>query len=139
MTEPRQLHLFKGKRQKGSLAPKASEFELHCAVADSLRIGGVDGWLWSHFPAGELRSKATAGRLKRMGVKAGFFDLLLIDPDGHHYWLELKADGGRLSEAQADFSLTMQARRVPCEVARSFDEAISILSGWGAIRVRIGA
>jgi hypothetical protein len=135
----RQLHLFKSKRQKGSRLPRASEFELHCAVADSLRVGGVDGWLWTHFPAGELRSKATAGRLKRMGVKPGFFDLLLIDPDGQHYWLELKADRGRLSEAQLDFSLAMSARKVPCDVAHSLDEALLTLASWGAIRVRIGA
>jgi hypothetical protein len=32
----------------------------------------------------------------------------------------------------------MLARGVPCEVARSVDEALAILAAWGAIRVRLG-
>jgi hypothetical protein len=135
----RQLHLFKGKRQKGEPLPEPSEAQLQRTLVQHLEVGGDPRWIWTAFPAGELRDKATAGKLKGMGLKPGFFDMLFIDPDGVHHWLELKVGRNRLSEAQAAFSLCMQARRVPCEVARSIEEALAILSGWGAIRVRIGA
>jgi hypothetical protein len=53
-------------------------------------------WLY-HIPNGGARSKATAGRLKAMGVKAGVPDLHLPVPSrGYHgTWLEMKAPGQR--------------------------------------------
>jgi hypothetical protein len=135
--EERQLDLVKGKRQKGTKAPGPSEFQIQCAVADYLRRGVADGWLWNHFPAGELRTKETGGRLKRAGLQPGWFDLVLISPTGQHYWLELKQEKGRLSEEQATFSYEMLKRGVTCQVARGIDEAVRILVGWGALSTRI--
>ena len=76
------VDLLKGKRQKGTKAPGPSEFRIQCAVADYLRRGVADGWLWNHFPAGELRTEETGGRLKRAGLQPGWFDLVLISPTG---------------------------------------------------------
>jgi len=135
----RQLSLLKGPRQKGEAFPTALEFETQCMVADSLRRGVKPGWLWTAFPAGELRTKETAARVKRMGLNPGFFDLLLIDPNGVHRWLELKRGRAPLTDEQAAFSLAMQARGVPCEVARSYQGAIDVLNGWDALRLKVSA
>jgi len=135
----RQLSLLKGKRQKGELLPLAREFKTHVALAKALAVGLNPGWLANHFPAGELRDKATAGKLKAMGLKPGWPDFVLIDPVGTHYWLELKRGKAPLSEAQAAFGEAMLKRLVPWAVARSFDEAVTILTGWGALRLQVTA
>lgn len=136
----RQLDLLKHpRRQRGVKLPPAPEFRTHCAIADSLRLGLEQGWLWTHFPAGEKRDAGAAARLKRMGLQPGFPDFLLISPTGLHYWLELKRGRAPLTLAQSAFHLAMLKREVPCRVARSFEEAIDILRGWGAIRVRVAA
>jgi hypothetical protein len=139
MTAWRQLNLFKGKRQKGEKAPLAHEFKTHVAVADALAVGLNEGWLYTHFPAGELRSKLTAARLKRMGTKPGWPDFLLVDSTGTFHCLELKRGNSPLSDAQLRFRDEMFQRDVPYEVARSFQEAIDILRLWGAIRLTVSA
>lgn len=55
-----------------------------------------------HVPNGEYRTKATAARLKRMGVRPGVPDILILVPaNGYHgMTIELKKPGGRLSEHQ---------------------------------------
>src|SRR5690242_13034214 len=62
-----------------------------------------------HIPNGELRDKATAGKLKAMGVRAGVSDFLLPIPvrDVHGMWLELKATDGRLAPEQREFLMMM--------------------------------
>ncbi|MER9336026.1 VRR-NUC domain-containing protein [Mesorhizobium sp. M0293] len=115
------------------------EVKTHVAVADALRIGAVAGWLWSHFPAGERRDERTGARLKRMGLKKGGSDFLLISPTGQHHWLELKRGGSPLTKEQEDFRDECLSRNVPWAVARSFDEAIHQLTEWGAIRLSVAA
>ena len=124
-----QLALFK--------PPLASEFRTHCAVARLLDYTADPRWIWTHFPSGEKRNELTAARLKAMGLKRGFFDFLLISPDGTHHWLELKRGKAHLTEEQAAFSLAMMARGVPCEVARSYEQAVGILTGWGILGRRM--
>ena len=80
--EARQLSLFKGRRQRGSLPPPAPEFSIQCMVADDLRRFAHPEWQWCHVPNGGLRNKITAYQLKRAGVKPGWPDMLLLDPFG---------------------------------------------------------
>ena len=120
-----------------SLLPK--EVETHIAVADALEAGCVPGWLWSHFPAGEHRDERTGALLKKMGLKRGWPDFILISPAGTTYWLELKRGPARLTRDQEAFAATMQARGVPWAVARSTEEAIRVLRLWGALRLRVSA
>jgi hypothetical protein len=140
MTAWRQLDLLKDpRRQRGTKPPPALERQTHIAIADSLDLGSAPGWIWTHFPAGEKRSKETAALLKRMGVKPGFSDFLLISPTGQHHWLELKRGRAPLTEAQEAFRDACQARGVPHAVARSFNEAMQVLELWDAVRVRVEA
>lgn len=138
-TTARQLSLFKGRKQKGVKPPLPLEFATQCAIADTLRRACVAGWLWSHFPSGENRDAGTGARLKRMGLKKGWADLLLISPEGVHHWLELKRGKAPLTEEQEAFRDACWARGVAWSVARSYDEAIAQLSSWGALRVAVTA
>ena len=133
----RQLSLFKGKRQRGTKPKPALEFRTHVMVADALKLGAKPGWVWSHFPAGEKRDPKTAGRLMRMGVRPGWPDFLLIDPIGRLHCLELKRGTAKQTDHQKRFGDAMLARGVPYEVARSFGEAMEVLTVWGAIRLQV--
>lgn len=132
-----QLSLFASRRQRGRKPPLAKERATHIAVADALRAACAPAWIWSHIPSGELRTEETGALLKRMGLKPGLPDFLLIDPDGKHYWLELKRGKAPLTVAQTEFGVAMMERGVPYAVARSFNEAIAQLRDWGALRLRV--
>jgi hypothetical protein len=118
-------------------APLPKEHRTTAAVADALRVAAAPGWMWSHFPAGELRDDVTGAKLKRMGLKRGWSDFVLIGPDGVHHWLELKRGKASLLVEQEAFAQQLLQRGVPWKLARSFDEAIAVLTGWGAIRLTV--
>jgi hypothetical protein len=109
------------------------EFRLHCVIADYLRFAADPATLWLAIPNGEKRELATGARLKRMGVYPGAADLHLTIA-GRSHWLELKADGGKLSPAQELFQEHCARAGAPYAVARSLDEAQKILGEWGALR-----
>jgi len=142
MTDVRQLHLFRSKRQRGVAAPAPLEFAVHCMVADTLRRWATPGWIWTHLPMGERRDAVTGARLKRMGVQPGWPDLLLIPPAGPKFWqrphyLELKRRGGKLTEHQAGFALWCKLNGCPHEVCDSYDAAVKTLKQWGALMDRV--
>ena len=85
----RQLSLFKGKTQRGVAPAPPKEFQLHCMLADTLKLCCSDRWRWTHLPMGEHRDIITASRLKRMGVQPGWPDFIFIGP-GEVIFLELK-------------------------------------------------
>jgi hypothetical protein len=131
-----QRDLFTKRARK---APPAREFSLHVMVADVLRRWAAAGWQWTHFPAGEYRLPATAARLKRMGVRTGWPDFMLLSTIGAPHFLELKRRGGTLNEAQEDFAGWCIARGVPFACVDSFNEALAVLREWGAVRASIAA
>lgn len=141
MTDVRQLHLFRSKRQRGVAPPAPLEFAVHCALADTLRRWATPNWIWTHLPLGEHREAITGARLKRMGTQPGWPDLILIPPREHSiprpHFLELKRRGGKLTEHQAGFALWCQLNDAPHAVADSYDAAVKILQLWGALRTGV--
>jgi hypothetical protein len=129
-----QLHLFT--KRKARKLPPAKEFPVHCMVADLLRLSLSPGWLWFHPANGEFRDKAAAGRLKRMGLKPGVSDFILISPpNGCVHALELKRRGLKPSPEQLEFlnAVLHAGGRSAC--VDSFDAAVHVLKAWGAVRV----
>jgi hypothetical protein len=139
----RQLHLFRSKRQRGVAPPPPLEFQLHCAVADTLRRWVKPGWIWNHIPLGEHRDAVTGARLQRMGTQPGWADIILLPPRGHPiqrpHFVELKRRGAKLTEHQAGFALWCKLNDCPHEVAESYDVAIRILQQWGALLAGVRA
>ena len=82
-----------------------------------------------HVPNGEHRAKGTAGRLKAMGVRAGYPDLLLDVPRGGYHGLriELKAGKGRTSDAQTEWIAFLRAAGY----------AVHVCYGWPAAAIVI--
>jgi hypothetical protein len=119
--------------------PPAPEFAIHVMVADLLDRWASPGWRWTHIASGELRNIATAARLKRMGVKPGWPDFILLHPKGWPHFLELKRRGGKLSAAQDDFRAWCAVNQTPFACVDSFDKALATLKGWGALRMMVRA
>jgi hypothetical protein len=130
----RQLHLFRGRRQRGEVPLQASEFQLHCAVVALVRRWIMPGWRFTHIASGEKRDLLTAQRLKRMGVMPGWPDLIFLGPRGEVCFVELKAKGGRLSEAQADIASHLIAAGHGYLCSNSFDDIVATLKAWGVVR-----
>jgi len=84
--------------------------------------------LW-HVPNGGHRSKATAGKMKAEGVKAGVSDYVLDCARGGYFGLriELKPKGGRPSPAQKDYISDVTAQGYRAEVAVGWESAKDIL------------
>jgi hypothetical protein len=134
---PRQLHLFRSRRQRGEALPSPLEFKLQCAVADTLRRWATPNWIWTHLPFGENRDAITGSRLKRMGTQPGWPDLVFIPPREHSnqrpHFLELKRRGAKLTEHQAGFALWCKLNDCPHAVADSYEAAVAILKDWGVL------
>ena len=95
--------------------------------------------LMHHVPNGGKRHKATAARLKAEGLRAGVPDICLPVARGpwHGLYIELKAGGGRLSEAQKWWLSALAKEGYRAEAARGFDEARDLVLDylrWGAVR-----
>lgn len=130
-----QVDLFTRRVKK---APPPHERPVHIAIADALRWNAAPGWLWGHYPSGELRTRQTGALLQRMGVKPGWSDFLLVSPIGARlHALELKRRGNKPTEEQKAFLAAVQAAGGEAAWCDSFDDAVTILKGWGALSDRI--
>ena len=79
-----------------------TEQQIHRGVVKHLRQRGVPGLVFLHPANGGARKPVEAAIFKSLGVRAGASDLLLWH-DGKSFALELKAPGGRATQAQLEF------------------------------------
>ena len=146
MTPAAQLSLFT--KRKAAALPPASEFAVHCVLADLLRKSIAPGWVWFHPPNGGERPafvnkkgkrvSIEGGRLQRMGTRPGVSDFILVAPNGGRiHALELKAKGEKPTEAQMQFLQAVENAGGTAGWADSFNGAVEILKAWGAVRVRL--
>jgi hypothetical protein len=83
---------------------------------------------------GELRHIRVALRLKAEGVLPGVPDICFLLPNGKTGWLELKAGGGVLSNAQKGFAAKAKKLGHQWNVVRTLGGAAMILTFWGVIK-----
>lgn len=108
------------------------EQHLHRACVDLLHVYAARGSLaFCHVPNGEWRRKATAARLKAMGVTAGVPDLLVWLRGGGNFQVELKAGSRRPSPVQVDWAARMADLGVRVYLARSVDDLEAVLRAEG--------
>jgi VRR-NUC domain len=105
------------------------EAAIHAAVVGHLRLRGAPGLLFCIRLTGLRVTSARPWSLKRMGVLPGASDLILWHR-GNSFSLELKAPGGRLSDAQRDFLARFNNAGGHSACAEGIDEALQILEGW---------
>lgn len=117
------------------------EFRLQVAVADQIRLRIMPGVCWSALPFGELRTKKTAARLKRMGVMPGWPDFMFL-VEGLAIGLELKTEKdalydtrrGYLSPEQKAVQVAWEAGGGKYILGRGFQPTLDALEINGIIR-----
>lgn len=82
-----------------------------------------------HSPNGGYRDRRTGHRMKLMGTKAGFPDLVLYHPVRPYAGLvvELKTDKGVVSDRQTEWLKSLRACGFRTAVCRGLDEAQATL------------
>jgi hypothetical protein len=118
----------------GVRVPPPKEVSLHITVAGFLRRAWPPGLPWFHVPNGEVRDKATAGKLYAMGVRAGVPDFVFVMPNGQAAFLELKRDDDSdLSAKQIEFRNEALSCGCGYAVARTPEEAEAVLRRWAGV------
>ena len=93
-------------------------------------LPGID--LLFHIPNGGSRHPVTAARLKCLGVRRGVSDLFLPVPRAgkHGLWVELKADGGRLSGEQREWLDRMEAQGYAAHCCVGWERARDVIADY---------
>ena len=69
-----------------------------------------------------------------MGLVPGWPDMQFFGPHGQVCFVEIKAPGGRLTEAQASIASHLVAAGHGYLCSASFDDIIATLKDWGVLR-----
>jgi hypothetical protein len=117
----------------GRAIRRTPEADVQRAVVSALRFA-LPGAIIHHSP-NEHRAGGDAARRARgirsgMGLCAGWPDLVIL-AQRRVVFLEVKAPGGRLSDAQAAFGARAMAEGHVWAVVRSVDEALDVLARAG--------
>lgn len=100
------------------------------AVFEHLQVRGAPGLVAWHTPNAGWRSKREAAIFAGLGVRPGVSDIVGVHA-GKVYALELKAEGGRATEAQLQFLAEMEAAGAVAAIADDLDNALVTLERWG--------
>jgi len=89
-----------------------------------------------HVPNGGRRDAAEAAHLKRQGVRAGVPDLCLpVARSGYHgLFIELKAEGGRPTEAQKKWLGRLRVQGYKAEICVGWTAAAAVICDYLGIR-----
>lgn len=110
-----------------------AEQQIHRAVVDHLRQRAAPKVVWFHVPNGGRRGRVEAAIFKGLGVRPGVADLILLH-HGHAYALELKAEGGKPTEAQMQFISDWNHAGGSGCIVIGLDAALNQLETWGILR-----
>jgi hypothetical protein len=109
------------------------EQQIQRAVIEHLAWRARPGVFAFHVPNGGWRSRVEGAILKAIGTVAGIPDILCIF-EGRCYALELKSEGGRVTDVQRVVHERLRAAGAVVAVAHGIDEALRILEGWNLLR-----
>lgn len=102
------------------------EAEIHKAVMAHWRSLGLPKTLVATIP--------NMGAMGQHGLTAGLPDLMVLAPDLPVGFIELKADKGKLSEAQKAFKERCVVLGIPMAVTYGRDEPVRVLEEWRVVR-----
>jgi VRR-NUC domain-containing protein len=109
------------------------EDEIARAVEQHYQQRAAPGTFMFSIPNGGYRRPIEAAIMRGQGVRAGVPDTCWIK-GGRAYFLELKAPGGRLSEAQEQTLVKLRQSGAMATHAHGLDQALRVLEGWGLLR-----
>jgi hypothetical protein len=116
-----------------SSAKVGSEQQIHEALVARIAISGVKPHVVFHVPNQGKHTISYYSKLKRMGMRPGASDLVFCFR-GRFHALELKTEGGRLSDHQDAFLFDVIQAGGLAEVAYGLDNAVEILIKWEILK-----
>jgi hypothetical protein len=110
-----------------------TEAQIQKCIFEHINVRGQPKMLAWHTPNGGYRRPHEASIFKGMGVMAGVADVVILH-QGRFYALELKVEGGRLTEPQMAFLMRVQNAGGLASTAQGLDRALDVLEAWGLLR-----
>ena len=111
------------------------EQDIQRNVFQHLRARAAPGAFFWHPFSGGFRRPKEAAIYKALGAIAGLPDVMALH-QGRLYCVELKREGGRLSEVQERTLIALRDAGARAVHTHGFDQAIRVLEGWGILRGR---
>lgn len=108
----------------------ASEEAIQKAFFQWVKLACPKGVICFAVPNGEFRHKATAARLKTLGVMAGVADVVVVLPDISVGFIEFKANKGVPNADQREFRKRCEAIGAPYAICRDSTEAKELVERW---------
>jgi hypothetical protein len=110
------------------------EGPIHKAILQLLDLCLPGDAIYHHSPneldmAGPEAARQIA-KARKLGTKAGWTDIEIVW-QGRFYGIEVKAPGGRLSQAQADIHAAMRRAGAEVAIVSSVTEMREVLNQWG--------
>jgi hypothetical protein len=113
---------------------RAAEHNLQAKVLRYLTENHAPDVFGFAIPNAGRRTYRAAAALKAEGMMRGVADTCIMLPRGRTGWLELKTPRGVQSDEQQGFQARCKRLAHTYRLARTFDEAVSVLADWGALR-----
>jgi hypothetical protein len=110
-----------------------SEQAIQRAIFQHLRARGAPGVFAFHPANGGYRKPVEAAILKGLGVVAGVPDVFAVH-NGRCFALELKAEGGRVTDKQFETMDALREAGAFICIAEGLDRALAVLESWGLLR-----
>ena len=104
------------------------EAAIQRAIIARLKLSGI---VCHHSPNAAKRTVIGGRHIKQDGMITGWPDLTVVGREGLVAFLEVKAPGGKLSEAQREIGAALCRMGHTWQVVRSQDEAVYWLQQWG--------
>jgi VRR-NUC domain len=108
------------------------EAAIQRAVFQHLRVRGAPGVFAFHPANGGYRKPVEAAILKGLGVVAGVPDVIAIH-NGRCFALELKAEGGRVTDKQLATIAALREAGAFVGIAEGINRALACLEAWGLL------
>ncbi len=86
--------------------------------------------LFYHVPNGGKRGIIEASKFKRLGVRAGVPDLVILRPGGSSLYIELKAGMGKLNDNQNEWRDKLSKFSFNWYCLNDLDEFIELVEWW---------
>jgi len=109
---------------------RREEESIQKAFARWCRFSLRDNVLWHSIPNEGRRPVSQLMNLIAMGLTPGAADFAIIH-DGRLFYIEFKAASGLQAAQQAEFERRARNAGAAYAVARSCEEAVALLDGWG--------
>jgi hypothetical protein len=110
-----------------------TEQQIQKAVFAHLRQRGAPGAFFWHPFSGGFRRPKEAAIFKGLGAIAGLPDVMILH-EGKLYCVELKREGGRLTDTQEQCLIKLREAGAMATHAHGLDQALRVLEGWGLLR-----